>query len=186
VTNLLGPNIVGDQQAQTWSIGVCWRALETWLTYGELRDLHQLYCLKSSHLNASSYSNVPPCGNMYLTLLHWKLLAPLHVLVFISSMCLYMLCFLLVYLVYSSSCIIVCTPCTCVLWGALLYLVYILVGSFEWLMDYPILGEWYALAFHNPKNVCTWGIPPSIDIARLASLYMVCHSHEEFKIHNIH
>jgi lipopolysaccharide export LptBFGC system permease protein LptF len=53
-----------------------------------LRDLHQLYCLKSSHLNASSYFNVPPCGNMYLTLLHWKLLAPLHVLVlFLACAC---------------------------------------------------------------------------------------------------
>ena len=26
-------------------------------------------------------SNVPPCGNLYLNCLHWKLLAPLHVLV---------------------------------------------------------------------------------------------------------
>jgi hypothetical protein len=48
VTNFLGPNLVGDQQAKTWSIGVYGRALETWLYYEELRDLHQLYCHKSS------------------------------------------------------------------------------------------------------------------------------------------
>ena len=28
-----------------------------------------------------SYTNVPPCGNLFLNCLHWKLLAPLHVLV---------------------------------------------------------------------------------------------------------
>jgi hypothetical protein len=48
VTNFLVPNLVGDHQVKTWSIGVYWRALETWLYYKELRDLHQLYCLKSS------------------------------------------------------------------------------------------------------------------------------------------
>ena len=26
-----------------------------------------------------SYTNVPPCGNLFLICLHWKLLAPLHV-----------------------------------------------------------------------------------------------------------
>src|SRR3954462_3252261 len=31
----------------------------------------------------------------------------------------------------------------------------ILFGSCEKLMDYPILGECYAWAFHNPKIVCT-------------------------------
>jgi hypothetical protein len=49
VTNLLGPNLVGNQQAKTWSIGVYWRALETWLYHEELRDLHQY--IVSSQVN---------------------------------------------------------------------------------------------------------------------------------------
>jgi hypothetical protein len=43
--------LVGDQQAITWTIGVVGWALETWLYHEELRDLHQLYFLKSSQLD---------------------------------------------------------------------------------------------------------------------------------------
>ena len=61
----------------------------------------------------------------------------------------------------------------CVVCWAFLHLVYILVGSCERLMEHPILGEWCALWPHNPKNVCTWGIPSSFDITRLSSHYVV-------------
>ena len=62
-----------------------------------------------------------------------------------------------------------------------------LSGSFERLMDYPIVGKCDVLwTAHNPNNVCTWGIPLRIDIARLSSLYVVCHSHEKFKFYNDH
>jgi hypothetical protein len=47
-------------------------------------------------------------------------------------------------------CILVCTPHTVVLVEPFAYYLY-LVGSCERLMDHPILGEWYALALHNPK-----------------------------------
>jgi hypothetical protein len=61
VTNLLGPNLVGDQQAQTWSIGALWRALETWLPLEELRDLHILYLIKPSHKYYYLYIVYPMC-----------------------------------------------------------------------------------------------------------------------------
>jgi hypothetical protein len=61
--------------------------------------------------------------------------------------------------------------CSC--WAIFAYCLY-LVGSCEILMDHPILGEWYALAFHNPKNMCTWGIPLSVYILNyLVSMWYV-------------
>jgi hypothetical protein len=51
-------------------------------------------------------------------------------------------------------CMLVCIPYTVVIVEPIAYCVY-LVGSCERLMDHPILGELYALALHNSKNVCT-------------------------------
>ena len=60
--------------------------------------------------------------------------------------------------------------CYCWAYCILIYL----LGSWEWLMDHPILGEWYALALHNPKYVCTWGIPLSVYILNyLVSMWYV-------------
>ena len=35
-------------------------------------------------------------------------------------------------------------------------------------------------------KMCTWGIPLSVDISILSTLYVVCHSHEKFKFYNVH
>ena len=63
-------------------------------------------------------------------------------------------------------------------------LAYILIGSF-WENNglSHFRGVICSLAIHNPKNVCTWEIPLSIDITRLSSLYVVCHSHEKFRFY---
>ena len=53
-------------------------------------------------------SNVPPCGNLYLNCLHWKLLAPLHVLV------LYLACVLIWY----ASDVLILSNQACVCWFA--------------------------------------------------------------------
>ena len=126
-------------------------------------------------------SIAPPCGNMYSTYLYWKLLAPLHVLVLYLTY-VYICCasYLLNLRNQAYSCVFafhVCVLC----WAYVASCLY-LSGSFERLMDYPILGECDVLwAAHNPNNVCIWEIPLRIDIARLSSLYVVCHSHEKFK-----
>jgi hypothetical protein len=78
---------------------------------------------------------------MYSTYLHWKLLAPfacvgcvpLHVLVYVVLPT----CFILINQVYTCGfahhvCVFVCEPIASY---------FILFGSFERLMDYPILGE---------------------------------------------
>jgi hypothetical protein len=51
--------LIGDQQAKTWSIGVCWRALEILLYHEELKDLHHLYCIKSSQFYYNVYILYP-------------------------------------------------------------------------------------------------------------------------------
>ena len=48
-------------------------------------------------------------------------------------------------------------------------------------MDYPILGSDMLRALHNPKIVYTWGVPLSVDILILSTLYVVYRSHEKFK-----
>ena len=119
-------------------------------------------------------SNVPPCGNLYLNCLHWKLLAPLHVLVlFLACVC-----------ICCASNLLILSNQVCVCWFAhhvrvchalsLLHLVLFLVGSCERLMEYPLWGSGVLCAPHNPINVCTWVIPSSIDISRLSSRYVVC------------
>jgi hypothetical protein len=45
VTNFLGPNLVGDQQAKTWSIGTS-GGMEAWLAHEDLGDLHHFHFLK--------------------------------------------------------------------------------------------------------------------------------------------
>jgi hypothetical protein len=110
---------------------------------------------------------------MFSTSIHWKLLAPLHVLVLFRCMSLYMLCFLLALFWVIKYVLVGCTSCTGVLIEPFAYCLYF-VGSCERLMDHPILGEWYALAFHSPKNMCTWGIPLSVYILNyLVSMWYV-------------
>jgi hypothetical protein len=98
VTNFLGPNLVGDQQAKTWSIGVYWRALETCLSHEELRYLHYFYLVKSCHLDHHVSIIYLLC---LLAVTCSQLIyiesysPPLLVLGFVSCMWVYMLCFLL-------------------------------------------------------------------------------------------
>jgi hypothetical protein len=108
-------------------------------------------------------SNVPPCGNMHSTHLHWKLLAPLHVLGFVPCMCLYMLCFLLaLFWVINYVHVGLHTMYGCSCWA------YCILFISCWLL-WEIIGPSHfggviCFALHNPKNVCTWGIPLSVDI----------------------
>jgi hypothetical protein len=105
VTNLLGPNLVGDQHTKTWSIGVCWRALETWLYHEELKDLHQY--IVSSQLGYLVYIIYPmflfvvTCTQLIYTESYSPLL---HVLVVFRYMCCYMLCYLLVFILINQVC----------------------------------------------------------------------------------
>ena len=83
------------------------------------------------------------------------LLAPLCMCWFCTIACFCICCashlLILSYQVYL--CMLVGTPCICVLVLSLyLNIFVILFGSCEKLMDYPILGEWCVFwAFHNPK-----------------------------------
>ena len=131
-------------------------------------------------------SIAPPCGNMYSTYLNWKLPIPFNVLVLdLACYCICCASYLLNLRNQVYSCLF--SYHVYVLYLSLLHLIYILIGSFERLMDYSIVGECDVLwAAHNLNSVCTWGIPPRIDIARLSSLYVVCHSHEKFKFYNVH
>ena len=129
-------------------------------------------------------SIAPPCGNMNSTHLHWKLLAPLHVLVlFLACVCICCASYLLnlrnqvVCWLYTMYVCFVFEPiASCC----------ILIGSCEILMYYFMLGECDVLGNLTILNVCTWGIPLRIDISRLSSLYVVCHAHEKFKFYNVH
>ena len=109
-------------------------------------------------------SNVPPCGNMCSTYLHWKLLAPLHMLVlYLAYVC---ICCALLYdglhTMYMCSCV-----------EPLLHLMCILFCYFERLMVHPILGEWCPLGTHNPI-MCVHEEYHLVLILRLSSLYVVC------------
>ena len=90
VTNLLGPNLVGDQLAQTWSIGVL-EGIGDLDTLWRIKGSSSFILSQAKSFGLSSFyliSNVPPCGNSCLNCLHWKLLAPLHVLVlFLACVC---------------------------------------------------------------------------------------------------
>ena len=62
VTNLLGPNLVGDQQAQTWSIG-CVEDIGDLATFEELRDLHGY--ISSSQVNwIITYLSYTQCSSL--------------------------------------------------------------------------------------------------------------------------
>jgi hypothetical protein len=99
VTNLLGPNLVGDQQAKSWSIGICWRTLGTWLSHEELRDLHYFYLIKPSHLDHHVFIIYPLCllAVTCSQVLYIESYSPLCMCWFLyHSMRLYMLWYLLV------------------------------------------------------------------------------------------
>ncbi len=61
----------------------------------------------------------------------------------------------------------------------------ILFGSCEKLMDYPILGECYAWAFHNPK-MCVHEEYHLVFILDYCLVSMWYNSHEKFKFYNVH
>jgi hypothetical protein len=69
--------------------------METWLYHEELGDLHKLYCLKSSQLDylISIIYPIFLLAVTYIQLIYIEIYsALLHVLGFVSCICLYMLC----------------------------------------------------------------------------------------------
>jgi hypothetical protein len=74
--------------------------------------------------------------------------------------------------------------CLCLsLFCILLYLTWLL-WEFNGLSQFG--GVICLCACYYPKNVCTWGRPLRIDIARLSSFYVICLAHEKFKLYNVH
>ena len=131
--------------------------METWLPHEELRDLHILYLFKPSHKDYHLYliSNAPLCGNLYLTSLFCKLLAPFACFGFVPIMCLYMLCLILAYLVYSSMFGLFGTSCTCVFcFEPLMHLDDILFGSFQVINGTSHFGGVICLAHLSFLKMC--------------------------------
>jgi len=118
---------------------------------------------------------------MFSTHLYWKLLAHLHVLVLcLTCVCICCASYLLFFRNQVYACwvahhvfVFVLEP-LCIL----LYLIWLL-WAINGLSHFG--GVIFLWEFHDPNNVCTWGISLRIDIARLSSLYVVCHLHEKFK-----
>ena len=98
-------------------------------------------------------SIAPPCGNMNSTHLHWKLLAPLHVLVlFLACVCICCASYLLNLSNQGCVCWLahhVCVFCVWAYW-ILLYLNWLLWDINEL---FHFGGVWCPWAPHNPKCV---------------------------------
>lgn len=127
----------------------CWRALDTWLHHEELRELLQLYFLKASHLDYH-ISIIYPLILLVVActqLIYIESYLPLvHVLVsYLACVCTCCAYHLLILSYQVFLCMLACTLCMCVLCLSLLHPLYILIGSCEKLMDYPILREWCSL-----------------------------------------
>ena len=83
-----------------------------------------------------------------------KVTRPFACVGFVSCICLYILCFLLdLSWEIKSMDVRLRTMYLCLCWS-LFASCCILYGSCEWLMDYPILGEWYALGNVTSLKMC--------------------------------
>jgi hypothetical protein len=122
------------------------RALEIWLLHEELRDLHILYFDQTKSYGLSSISHNPMflLAVTYTTTLHvyCKLLAPLHVWFCTKYVYVCVVSYLLIcvfkYVCLTHHILVYCFEPNASWW----YLIWL---SLKWLMEHPILGEWYAL-----------------------------------------
>ena len=131
-------------------------------------------------------SNVPPSGNMYSTYLHWKLLAPLHVLaLLLAYVC-----------ICCASNLLILSNHVCVCWFAHhvhVFLCWAFIASYmylSWLFwDFNGLfhfGGVLSFGHLTILKMCVHEEYHLVLILRLSSLYVVWHDHEKFKFYNDH